>query len=35
VTPAIDERTGLAYNLTGRGTPVVLVHGLTFDRRIW
>jgi pimeloyl-ACP methyl ester carboxylesterase len=35
VTPAIDERTGLAYDLTGRGTPVVLVHGLTFDRRIW
>jgi pimeloyl-ACP methyl ester carboxylesterase len=26
---------GLAYELSGRGVPVVLLHGLTFDRRAW
>lgn len=27
--------TGLAYDDTGAGAPVVLIHGLTFDRRSW
>jgi pimeloyl-ACP methyl ester carboxylesterase len=35
MTAATDERTGLAYDITGSGTPVVFVHGLTFDRRTW
>jgi len=32
---ATDRTTGLAYDVEGSGTPVVLVHGLTFDRRTW
>jgi pimeloyl-ACP methyl ester carboxylesterase len=35
MTSATDERTGLAFDITGSGTPVVFVHGLTFDRRTW
>ena len=27
--------TGLAYDIEGTGTPVVFLHGLTFDRRTW
>jgi pimeloyl-ACP methyl ester carboxylesterase len=27
--------TGLAYDDVGTGTPVVFLHGLTFDRRTW
>lgn len=34
-TSATDERTGLVYDITGSGTPVVFLHGLTFDRRTW
>ncbi|HEX9032744.1 MAG TPA: alpha/beta hydrolase [Streptosporangiaceae bacterium] len=26
---------GLAYDIEGSGTPVVFLHGLTFDRRMW
>src|SRR4051794_15737217 len=34
--PISEPRTGaLAYELSGRGVPVVLLHGLTFDRRTW
>jgi pimeloyl-ACP methyl ester carboxylesterase len=33
-TPANGE-TNLAYDDEGVGTPVVLLHGLTFDRRSW
>ncbi|MFE9568820.1 alpha/beta fold hydrolase [Streptomyces sp. NPDC006692] len=32
---ATDRKTGLAYDLEGTGTPVVFLHGLTFDRRTW
>ena len=32
---AIDLETGLAYDIEGTGTPVVFLHGLTFDRRTW
>ncbi len=32
---ATDLETGLAYDLEGTGTPVVFLHGLTFDRRTW
>ena len=32
---ASDRETGLAYDIEGMGTPVVFVHGLTFDRRTW
>jgi pimeloyl-ACP methyl ester carboxylesterase len=32
---ATDPKTGLAYDVEGTGTPVVLLHGLTFDRRTW
>jgi pimeloyl-ACP methyl ester carboxylesterase len=32
---AADVETGLAYDIQGSGTPVVFVHGLTFDRRTW
>ncbi len=32
---ATDSATRLAYDDEGAGTPVVLLHGLTFDRRTW
>lgn len=32
---AADLQTGLAYDIAGSGTPVVFLHGLTFDRRTW
>jgi pimeloyl-ACP methyl ester carboxylesterase len=32
---ATDPGTGLAYDFEGSGTPVVFLHGLTFDRRTW
>jgi pimeloyl-ACP methyl ester carboxylesterase len=32
---AIDRETLLAYSIEGSGTPVVFLHGLTFDRRTW
>lgn len=32
---ATDLKTGLAYDIEGTGTPVVFLHGLTFDRRTW
>jgi pimeloyl-ACP methyl ester carboxylesterase len=30
-----DLAAGLAYDIEGSGTPVVFLHGLTFDRRTW
>jgi pimeloyl-ACP methyl ester carboxylesterase len=35
MSSATDRATGLAYDIEGSGTPVVFVHGLTFDRRTW
>src|SRR6266545_6545282 len=35
MSTATDQVTGLAYELEGAGTPVVFLHGLTFDRRSW
>ncbi|CAL9349506.1 alpha/beta hydrolase [Streptomyces sp. NPDC030392] len=32
---ATHPKTGLAYDIEGTGTPVVLLHGMTFDRRTW
>ncbi|MCX2180024.1 alpha/beta hydrolase [Streptomyces sp. SKN60] len=32
---ATDLKSGLAYDMEGTGTPVVLLHGMTFDRRTW
>jgi pimeloyl-ACP methyl ester carboxylesterase len=32
---AAGLRAGLAYDIQGTGTPVVFLHGLTFDRRTW
>lgn len=32
---ATDLETRLAYDVEGTGTPVVFLHGLTFDRRTW
>ena len=32
---ATDLETSLAYDIEGTGTPVVFLHGLTFDRRTW
>jgi len=32
---AMHTATGLAYDDEGTGVPVVLLHGLTFDRRSW
>jgi pimeloyl-ACP methyl ester carboxylesterase len=32
---ATDLKTGLAYDIEGTSTPVVLLHGMTFDRRTW
>jgi pimeloyl-ACP methyl ester carboxylesterase len=32
---AMDSATSLAYDDEGSGTPVVFLHGLTFDRRTW
>lgn len=35
MTTSTDRQAGLAYDDTGAGTPVVLLHGLTFDRGSW
>jgi pimeloyl-ACP methyl ester carboxylesterase len=35
VATATDHKAGLAYDIEGTGTPVVFLHGLTFDRRTW
>ena len=35
MTAPTDAATKLAYDDEGTGTPVVLLHGLTFDRRTW
>lgn len=35
MTTAGDLQTGLAYDIEGTGTPVVFLHGMTFDRRTW
>ena len=35
MTAATDSVTSLAYDDEGVGTPVVFLHGLTFDRRTW
>jgi pimeloyl-ACP methyl ester carboxylesterase len=35
MAPVTDAATRLAYDDEGAGTPVVLLHGLTFDRRTW
>jgi pimeloyl-ACP methyl ester carboxylesterase len=35
VTASTDLEPGLAYDIEGNGTPVVFLHGLTFDRRTW
>ncbi|HEV2451561.1 MAG TPA: alpha/beta fold hydrolase, partial [Streptosporangiaceae bacterium] len=32
---ATDLQAGLAYDIEGTGTPIVFLHGLTFDRRTW
>jgi pimeloyl-ACP methyl ester carboxylesterase len=32
---ATDLQAGLALDIEGTGTPVVFLHGLTFDRRTW
>jgi len=32
---ATDSTTSLAYDDEGAGTPIVFLHGLTFDRRTW
>lgn len=34
-TTGFDIETSLAYDIEGSGTPVVFLHGLTFDRRTW
>jgi pimeloyl-ACP methyl ester carboxylesterase len=31
----VSADTSLAYEVAGAGTPVVFLHGLTFDRRTW
>lgn len=31
----VHESSGLAYETEGTGVPVVVLYGLTFDRRIW
>jgi pimeloyl-ACP methyl ester carboxylesterase len=35
MTAATSVATELAYDEEGAGTPLVLLHGLTFDRRTW
>ena len=35
MTTTTDLQTGLAYEDTGAGSPVLLIHGLTFDRSAW
>ena len=35
MTTATDLQAGLAYDIEGTGTPVIFLHGLTFDRRTW
>src|SRR4051812_15079754 len=35
VRMSIPDMAPLAYERSGRGVPVVLLHGLTFDRRAW
>ncbi len=32
---ATGQAIRLAYEVEGAGTPVVFLHGLTFDRRTW
>ena len=35
MTTATELGTRLTYEIRGEGTPVVFLHGLTFDRRTW
>src|SRR3954466_11876118 len=35
MTTATEPTTNLAYDDDGAGTPVVFLHGLTFNRRTW
>ncbi len=35
MSTSTERPTTLAYEITGTGTPVVLLHGLTFDRTSW
>jgi pimeloyl-ACP methyl ester carboxylesterase len=35
MTTATELSTRLTYDIRGEGTPVVLLHGLTFDRTTW
>lgn len=35
MTTATERSTRLTYDIHGEGTPVVLLHGLTFDRTTW
>jgi pimeloyl-ACP methyl ester carboxylesterase len=35
MSTAVHHKTRLAYDEEGNGTPVIFLHGLTFDRRTW